>query len=152
MRERITLLDRAESDVRVCEHILSALQTDELMKDIAAYHIQQAVEKALKYWLSTIGIEYPRTHDINALIALLETERQTIPNWLYDGSDLLNRYATSSRYGESVVAVQRKIEFFCENTRALLRQLAPKKIDETTHIPEAAANLLVSIQSPRRHV
>jgi HEPN domain-containing protein len=38
------------------------------------------VEKALKAWLSLSGIEYPWTHDLEQLFALLEQCGETIPD------------------------------------------------------------------------
>jgi len=41
-------------------------------KDAAGFHLQQSVEKSLKAWLVLKRIDYPRTHDLNALLGLLE--------------------------------------------------------------------------------
>ncbi|MGD8400435.1 MAG: HEPN domain-containing protein [Bacillota bacterium] len=38
---------------------------------IIGFHAQQAVEKSVKAWLSLLNIEYPRTHDLSFLFALL---------------------------------------------------------------------------------
>ncbi|MFZ9752689.1 MAG: HEPN domain-containing protein [Cyanobium sp.] len=35
------------------------------------YHIQQATEKALKAWISCLGQDYPRTHDLLLLFGLI---------------------------------------------------------------------------------
>lgn len=35
------------------------------------YQIQQATEKALKAWISSLGHHYPRTHDLALLFALI---------------------------------------------------------------------------------
>ncbi len=40
--------------------------------EAAGFHLQQAVEKSLKAWLALKGIDYPRTHDLNPLLGLLE--------------------------------------------------------------------------------
>jgi len=40
--------------------------------EIFGFHAQQAVEKAFKAWLSLIGCEYPVTHNLSALLAMLE--------------------------------------------------------------------------------
>lgn len=47
--------------------------------EIFGFHVQQAVEKALKAWLSHLGVSYPKRHDLDELAALLEDAGQTIP-------------------------------------------------------------------------
>lgn len=47
--------------------------------EIFGFHVQQAVEKALKAWLSYLGVSYPKRHDLDELAALLEDAGQPIP-------------------------------------------------------------------------
>ena len=37
--------------------------------DVVGYHAQQAVEKAIKAVLVLCGIDFPRTHDLDFLLA-----------------------------------------------------------------------------------
>jgi HEPN domain-containing protein len=46
------------------------------------------VEKALKAWLSLVGAEYPRTHDLEELLELLEEHAEPILEAFYDLVDL----------------------------------------------------------------
>jgi HEPN domain-containing protein len=92
MIERISLLDRAKVDLKSCKMILENADADELFQDIAAFHIQQAIEKALKFWLSITGKEPPKTHDTHVLIENLENENQKMPVWLSDNADLINEF------------------------------------------------------------
>jgi hypothetical protein len=48
------------------------LDIETFADEIFGFHDQQAVEKALKAWLSLIGVQYPRTHDLEELLDLLE--------------------------------------------------------------------------------
>jgi HEPN domain-containing protein len=41
--------------------------------EIVGFHAQQAIEKALKTWISAPGGEYPRTHDLGRLMQALES-------------------------------------------------------------------------------
>ena len=43
------------------------------------FHAQQAVEKAIKAWLNLAGKPYPRTHDLEALLVLLEESGARVP-------------------------------------------------------------------------
>jgi len=70
------LLAVAERDYRaLCGMEDSAVFSDEIF----GFHVQQAVEKALKAWLSYLGVSYPKTHDLDELGALLEKAGQSIP-------------------------------------------------------------------------
>lgn len=50
--------------------------------EIFGFHVQQAVEKALKAWLCALGVTFPRTHDLDELGALLEEADQQIPDFV----------------------------------------------------------------------
>jgi len=50
--------------------------------EIFGFHVQQAVEKALKAWLCILGVLFPKTHDLDELGALLEEAGQKIPKFL----------------------------------------------------------------------
>jgi HEPN domain-containing protein len=45
----------------------------------AGFHAQQAVEKALKAVLTSMGIEFPRTHNLAMLVALLRQHAIDVP-------------------------------------------------------------------------
>jgi HEPN domain-containing protein len=55
------------------------------------------VEKTLKAWLSLIGVEYPRTHDLEELLELLEERAEPILEAFYDLVDLTD-FAVQFRY------------------------------------------------------
>ena len=65
-------------------------------EEIFGFHVQQAVEKALKAWLCVLGTPFPRTHDLDELAALVEGTCQ-IPEF---ASGLLEftDYAVAFRY------------------------------------------------------
>ncbi len=68
----------AERDYRaLCGMADPAVFSDEIF----GFHVQQAVEKALKAWLCCLGAAFPRTHDLDELGALLEEAGQTIPQF-----------------------------------------------------------------------
>ncbi|MHC4508135.1 MAG: HEPN domain-containing protein [Planctomycetota bacterium] len=64
--------------------------------DAAGFHLQQAVEKSLKAWLALKGIDYPRTHDLNPLLGLLEDRDENVERFwtLLE----LNPFAVQFRY------------------------------------------------------
>jgi HEPN domain-containing protein len=69
-------LEHAHLMLRLAKDDLTALEVMEssprISLGIFGFHAQQVVEKALKAWLSLLGVSYPRTHVLYALFALLE--------------------------------------------------------------------------------
>ena len=65
-----TLLDKAKQKFNVAitlkNHLVGA---DDAYLNYVGYHLQQAVELALKFCLEMNGVDYPRNHDITQLIA-----------------------------------------------------------------------------------
>jgi hypothetical protein len=73
------------------------LDAETFADEIFGFHAQQAVEKALKAWLSLVGVEYPRTHDLEELLELLEEHAEAILDAFYDLVDLTD-FAVPFRY------------------------------------------------------
>lgn len=83
----------ASADLQVAK-----LTDDErIAPEIAAFHAQQAAEKALKALLVQEQIDFPRTHSIGVLLALLEQAGISGVQDLIDATGL-TRYAVSTRY------------------------------------------------------
>ena len=79
-------LEQARGLLAVAERDYSALSGMEdsaiFSDEIFGFHVQQAVEKALKAWLCSLGAAFPRTHDLDELSALLEQAGQPIPDFI----------------------------------------------------------------------
>ncbi|MDT0631069.1 HEPN domain-containing protein [Rubrivirga sp. S365] len=66
----LALLDLARRDFRT----VRAMGDDPAFADeVVGFHAQQAAEKALKAWLAAGGAAYGRTHDLSALLGMLES-------------------------------------------------------------------------------
>ena len=61
----------AQKDYKALGNMLNAECFDD---EIFGFHAQQAIEKTLKAWLALRNVSYPRTHDLSALLSLLETQ------------------------------------------------------------------------------
>jgi HEPN domain-containing protein len=70
-------------------------------RDTAAYHCQQAAEKSAKALLTATSIEFPKTHDLTALVALAEAQ---FPGFAQcrEAAAVLTPYGTSFRYPGSI--------------------------------------------------
>ena len=73
------------------------LDRDAFAEEIFGFHAQQAVEKSIKAWLSLIGREYPSTHDLGALLELLDAPPEIVPDAAWDLVALTD-FAVQMRY------------------------------------------------------
>src|SRR4051812_45038985 len=86
------LLAKSQADLAAASLLAGdSHQSDE----VVGFHVQQAVEKALKAVLAASGQPVPRTHDIAHLLELLDDV--AAPAEL-DGVELLTRWAVLGRY------------------------------------------------------
>lgn len=111
---------RINADIKMAEYGISPainVTNDEYLYDLAAYHIQQAVEKELKYILHDIYGEDDterrfKTHNISSLLIMInEYDQDFINNHkdIVDISDQLTSWEASSRYGENIVSTREDI-------------------------------------------
>ena len=115
-------LDRARAMLRMAHKDFNALigmQDNPLFADeIFGFHIQQAVEKALKAWLCIHTDTYPMTHELASLLALLEL--QGIEVNAYWPLVQYTIFAVQARYEEGITEldelIDRKVEILNVHT------------------------------------
>ena len=88
------LLEAARKNLRALE---AMRDPSAFAEEIFGFHAQQAVEKAVKAWLSLLGLTYPRTHDLEALVALLDERGEKVPEAWAELIDLSD-FAVQLRY------------------------------------------------------
>ena len=88
---------KAEEDYRVCRRELAVRRGASL--DAVCFHSQQCAEKYLKAVLQEIGLTFPKTHDLEALMKLL---LPTQPQWnaYLPAGKVLASHAVEARYPE----------------------------------------------------
>lgn len=100
---------------------LTGMLDDSLFADeIFGFHIQQAVEKALKAWLCIRDVAYPPTHDLARLLTLLEKAGVDVePFWPMIQFTI---FAVQARYEEGLADLDEPLERVVEieNVRTLL--------------------------------
>jgi HEPN domain-containing protein len=116
-----TLLKKSAEDE---ETLLIAAISD----SIAAFHAQQAVEKLLKALLAELGLDYPKTHDLNRLRAQLESVGEELPALALEFTEL-TPFATVWRYDEPPAEVFLDREKTIETVR-MLREFVHKRVAE----------------------
>ena len=85
---------KADHDLRAAEVLLTAVPP---LLGEAAYHCQQAAEKALKGFLSWHDVPFGKTHDLAAIGGLCVTKDRSLEA-LCVGADRLSVFAWAFRY------------------------------------------------------
>ena len=98
--------------------------------DVACFHAQQCVEKYLKVILVWNRTEFPKTHNISELAALIpKVVRPPLTN---EEQDRLTEYATVMRYPGDYEAIllseARKAVGIARRTRKAARLIFPKEV------------------------
>lgn len=107
-----SLLVRAKTDIDIAKLLLSDEGNpthDEMITDQAAYHAQQALEKALKYEIEIKGVEYKKVHNLVALIDQVEQTGFQVSDELKSKAYLISDWEASSRYKDDFSAVKKDI-------------------------------------------
>ena len=84
----------AESDLR---YAALGRGAPGILQSQVAFHAQQAAEKALKAVLVHASVDFPRTHDLQALLVLIGDAGMAVPPEL-EGVSALTRFAAETRY------------------------------------------------------
>lgn len=108
-----SLLARARADIEITKLLLTEEGNpthDEMITDQAAYHAQQAIEKALKYEIEIKGLEYKKIHNLVGLIAQVEQAGFQISDELKSKAFQISDWEASSRYKDDFIAVTQDIE------------------------------------------
>ncbi|MEN6355466.1 MAG: HEPN domain-containing protein [Armatimonadota bacterium] len=87
-----SLLRKADSDILAAEATLNAGALD-----ATAFHAQQAAEKLLKAYLTSVDIDYPFTHNLARLVELCARENTDF-DVLRPIVEILIPYAVELRY------------------------------------------------------
>lgn len=84
----------AQADLKVAQTLRGH---PEILPNALAFHLQQAVEKAIKALLIQAGIRFPFTHDLERLFVLYQRAGHSLPVTLTE-LDELTPYAGHRRY------------------------------------------------------
>ena len=119
-------VQKAENDLEAARRILQSGAG--FPTDTVCFHTQQCVEKYLKAILVLEGTDFPKTHDLERLIALLPARAQ--PRLTPEEQGQLTDYATGARYpgwGELPVSEAKEVVKLARRVRNEARGLLPKE-------------------------
>lgn len=120
------LLNKAKTDLRAAEVLYKSFDegNSELDLEIILFHLQQCAEKSFKAILSKNLIGFPKIHDLEALINLIE-QNNIILEIETDLFLELSDYAVEGRYSMIHDDID-NIHLFFQETRSLLQQVEKK--------------------------
>lgn len=121
-------VQKGENDLKNATHTLGMRK--DCPTDTVCFHAQQCVEKYLKAFLVLKRIDFPKTHDIKELIALLPSNFR--PQLTPEEQRRLTDYATVTRYPcdyepISLSETKRAVKI-ARRVRNEMRKLLPKEM------------------------
>jgi HEPN domain-containing protein len=131
--DKADLLRRAKNDLWTANLILAQELTDEFQLDVAAYHVQQTVEKLMKYEMNEAGIRFMHVHEADLLFEQMQAEGLSPPAWIMEYSETLNNYATKTRYGTNLVTAKQKLLLLKTEAAAYFEHLAGNSTTEENY-------------------
>jgi HEPN domain-containing protein len=116
---------KAEQDFALASELLAE---DRPFWDAICFHAQQAAEKYLKAYLVYREVDFPKTHDVEHLLDLIEEADAELAGDLRDIAPL-SAYAVAARYpGVSKLTAERArraVEMACKARAAIRAALQP---------------------------
>lgn len=107
---------KANNDLKVVEHELALLE-EEIIKDVACFHCQQAVEKYLKVFLIYHKVEFELVHDIEYLLGLCAMIDEDFANIEVRE---LSRFGVDVRYPDDFyIPDMEEVKFYYELTKQI---------------------------------
>lgn len=120
-------IDQAASLLRMAHRDVNALigmgENPLFADEIFGFHAQQAIEKALKAWLSARGVEFPLTHELTRLLNLLDKQGEDVKAFWPLAQYTV--FAVQARYEECIADTDTPLNrsFVLREVRDLLDQV-----------------------------
>jgi len=143
MRRKVTLLDRAKADLATAELMLNSTN-DDVFVDIAAYHTQQCIEKAIKFLIGVEGNTFAADHRLSNITEDLQDEEV---KRIVDSIEIsIDSWATTARYKSTIAASAKEVTAIldvCRKVVGIVESRVPKPQPSCEkNIAEAFKNLI----------
>ncbi|MCB1144995.1 MAG: HEPN domain-containing protein [Leptospiraceae bacterium] len=115
------LFQKAEDDLGIAKLAI----TNQSYLEMANFHLQQAAEKLLKSYLASKEIEFPRTHDLDAIYNLCLPTNIEFKKFENLG-ELFNEFAVLVRYEDGIEIDLESIEInlkIVEDLKSFIHEL-----------------------------
>lgn len=145
-----TLLDKAFQNLKIANTLRNNPETsDEVYLNYIGYHLQQAVEFAIKHRMEVSGVSFPHEHDISQLI-LFAKEHDVdcgLTSYIDLASGTLTLWESQTRYIKNYRIELRKIDEALYEVERFLNQVKEKdNVLQNQEKPESQENELELIE------
>ena len=150
----IRLFKSARTDYEAAELMWKTPCNDERFLNIAAYHLQQSVEKVLKGAIECVGVTVPNTHRINRLIRMDHDNgaNLVITDWIDEHAEMLSEWEAESRYNMEFLVEKRKIDAAIKNISEFLSiNGVEDRLRKELELPAAREALLACLPESKRN-
>ena len=97
-------LTKSEHDLQAAQLLFDSQAS---LLDVVVYHCQQAVEKALKGYLTYQDLTFQKTHNLSVLLGSCIAFNQNFSDF-YEVAETLTPYATEFRYPNDIIEPERE--------------------------------------------
>lgn len=125
-----TLLGMAKNNLTVAKEMYKLYPNDNGITNLAAYHLQQSVELAMKHFFETHGIRYDRTHDIGDLCSKIPDEYYELFRDIDIYSSKLTQMESKTRYLKSYSVAVREIKLGFDLANDIIDKLTKLEAEE----------------------
>lgn len=105
-----TLLGMAKNNLTVAKEMYKLYPNDNGIVNLVAYHLQQAIELAIKHFFEMHGIKYERTHDISDLCAKIPDEYYELFREIDIYASKITQMESKTRYLKSYSVATREVK------------------------------------------
>ena len=138
------IFKRIRSDIKDANNILKSDDSDEYDIDLASYHVQQAIEKCLKYILHNIyGVDNTtrqfKIHNIGTILDKIEEFEQGFKTTHQDIADLasdITNWEASTRYEDDPVSIKEDVEKVLSLAEKLLIEIQERILSQNKESSE----------------
>lgn len=95
-----TYYEKALSNFKTAKIIFNHASNDEEQLNMVGYHLQQSIELAIKHILALNGIAFQKTHDLDQLISLADSNNIELylPEYIKEKADTISLWESKTRY------------------------------------------------------
>lgn len=138
---KYSFLWMAEGDLKTSEQLMREVTDDTRFINIAGFHIQQAIEKCIKFQLERAGIDYANNSNLYRLYLSHTEIRNRVPFELREEFPLLAEWKANTRYNKEYAAELSSVKRILAITRSFMNSEISREIARQEKAEKEKASL-----------